>query len=114
MEEFGETMKASGGKPGGTSPEEKTGAVPSVAKLPISPNGGRGELRALGGGKHDEGNQRLTAQLAGSLAALTGQMLRAEECGRDSKLASDALFRTTVEVDCHERTRSRMTTRRLA
>jgi hypothetical protein len=61
MEEFGKTMKASGGKSGGTSPEEKTGVIPRVAKLPISPNGGRGELRALGGGKHDEGNQRLTA-----------------------------------------------------
>ena len=101
-----------------------------MAKLGIDPAGGRGELRALGGGKHDEWNQALTAQLAGSLpeargsmtattiegslGALTGQMLRAEECGRDSKLASDALFRTTVEVDCHERTRSRMTTRRLA
>src|SRR5215207_5409969 len=45
-------MKAPG-KSARTSPEEKTGAAPSVAKLLISPNGGRGELRALGGGKHD-------------------------------------------------------------
>jgi hypothetical protein len=37
-----------------------------VAKLVIDPAGGRGELRALGGGKHDEWNQHLTAQLAGS------------------------------------------------
>src|SRR5215217_8235729 len=57
-------MKA-GGKSARTSLEEKTGAAPSVATLPIDANGGRGELRALGGGKHDEWNQHLTAQLAG-------------------------------------------------
>jgi hypothetical protein len=54
-------MKASGGKSARTSPDEGTDVARSVAKLPINPNGGRGELRALGGGKHDEGNQRLTA-----------------------------------------------------
>ena len=59
-------MKAPG-KSARTSPEEKTGAAPSVAKLAIDPNGGRGELRGLGGGKHDEWNQHLTAQLAGAL-----------------------------------------------
>src|SRR5215213_656456 len=66
-------MKA-GGKSARTSLEEKTGAAPSVAKLPIDANGGRGELRALGGGKHDEWNQHLTAQLAGSLPEACGSM----------------------------------------
>src|SRR5215203_7234850 len=66
-------MKAPG-KSARTSPDEETDVAPSVAKLPISPNGGRGELRALGGGKHDEGNQRLTAQLAGSLPEARGSM----------------------------------------
>ena len=60
-------MKARGGKSARTSPDEETDVAPSVAKLPINPNGGRGELRALGGGKHDEWNQGLTAQLAGAL-----------------------------------------------
>ena len=55
-----------------TSSDEKTGAVPSVAKLAIDPAGGRGELRALGGGGHDECNQRLSAQLAGSLPEAGG------------------------------------------
>ena len=59
-------MKA-GGKSARTSLEDKTGAAPSVAKLAIDANGGRGELRALGGGKHDEWNQHLTTQLAGAL-----------------------------------------------
>src|SRR5829696_5386817 len=59
-------MKA-GGKSARTSLDDETGAAPSVAKLPIDANGGRGELRALGGGKHDEWNQGLTAQLAGAL-----------------------------------------------
>src|SRR5215203_1137107 len=66
-------MKA-GGKSARTSLEEKTGAAPSVAKLPIDANGGRGELRALGGGKNDEWNQHLTAQLAGSLTEARGSM----------------------------------------
>jgi hypothetical protein len=45
-------MKASGGnRPG----HEETGAAPSVAKLPINPNGGRGELRALGGANMTSG-----------------------------------------------------------
>src|SRR3954469_12498827 len=70
-------MKARGGKAARPSPEEKTGAAPSVAKLLISPNGGRGELRALGGGKHDEWNQHLTAQLAGSLPEARGSMTAA-------------------------------------
>src|SRR3954447_25149139 len=70
-------MKARGGKAARPSPEEKTGAAPSVAKLLISPNGGRGELRALGGGKHDDWNQRLTAQLAGSLPEARGSMTAA-------------------------------------
>src|SRR5215207_3478401 len=65
-------MKARGGKSGSTSPDEKTDEAPSVAKLPINPAGGRGELRALGGGKHDEWNQGLTAQLAGSLPEARG------------------------------------------
>src|SRR5215204_6458783 len=65
------------GKSARTSPEEKTGAAPSVAKLAIDANGGRGELRALGGGKHDEWNQRLTAQLAGSLPEARGSMTAA-------------------------------------
>src|SRR5829696_9202283 len=69
-------MKAPG-KSASTSPDEETGAVPSVAKLPIDPNGGRGELRALGGGKHDEWNQHLTAQLAGSLPEARGSMTAA-------------------------------------
>ena len=69
-------MKA-GGKSARTSLEEKTGAAPSVAKLPIDANGGRGELRALGGGKHDEWNQHLTAQLAGSLPEARGSMTAA-------------------------------------
>ena len=69
-------MKACG-KSARTSPEEKTGAAPSVAKLAIDPNGGRGELRALGGGKHDEWNQHLTAQLAGSLPEARGSMTAA-------------------------------------
>jgi hypothetical protein len=34
-------MKAPGGKAAMTSPEEKTGAAPSVAKLPIDANGRR-------------------------------------------------------------------------
>ena len=69
-------MKA-GGKSARTSLEGKTGAAPSVAKLPIDANGGRGELRALGGGKHDEWNQHLTAQLAGSLPEARGSMTAA-------------------------------------
>src|SRR5215218_152985 len=69
-------MKA-GGKSARTSLEDKTGAAPSVAKLPIDANGGRGELRALGGGKHDEWNQHLTAQLAGSLPEARGSMTAA-------------------------------------
>src|SRR5215204_719323 len=60
------TMKA-GGKSARTSPDEEASVAPSVAKLPIDPNGGVGKLRALGGGKHDEWNQHLTAQLAGAL-----------------------------------------------
>jgi predicted secreted protein len=68
-------MKARGNS-AGTSQDEKTSAAPSVAKLFI-PNGGRGELRALGGGKHDEWNQRLTAQLAGSLPEARGSMTAA-------------------------------------
>src|SRR5215207_1504847 len=71
------TMKASGGKSARTPPDEETGAAPSVAKLSIDANGGRGELRALGGGKHDEWNQRLTAQLAGSLPEARGSMTAA-------------------------------------
>src|SRR5215204_5847670 len=58
-----------------TSADEKTGAVPGVAKLAIDP--GRGELRALGGGKHDEWNQHLTAQLAGALPEAHGSMTAA-------------------------------------
>ena len=50
-------MKARG-KSARTSLDEKPGAAPSVAKLPIDPNGG-GELRPLGGGRHDEWNQLL-------------------------------------------------------
>src|SRR5215208_3778323 len=69
-------MKAPG-KSASTSPDEKTSAAPSVAKLPIDANGGRGELRALGGGKHDEWNQHLTAQLAGSLPEARGSMTAA-------------------------------------
>src|SRR5215211_967143 len=69
--------EARAGKSAGTSPEEKTGAAPSVAKLPIDANGGRGELRAFGGGKHDEWNQHLTAQLAGSLPEARGSMTAA-------------------------------------
>src|SRR5215204_3266624 len=65
------------GKSARTSPEEKTGAAPSVAKLAIDRNGGRGELRGLGGGKHDEWNQALTAQLAGSLPEARGSMTAA-------------------------------------
>src|SRR3954451_5096291 len=68
-------MKAPG-KSARTS-DEKTDATPSVAKLAIDPAGGRGELRALGGGKHDEWNQRLTAQLAGSLPEARGSMTAA-------------------------------------
>src|ERR671913_1627650 len=70
-------MKAHGGKSARTSPDEETGATPSVAKLAIDPNGGRGELRALGGGKHDEWNQGLTAQLAGALPEARGSMTAA-------------------------------------
>src|ERR671912_2639392 len=69
-------MKAPG-KSARTSPAEETGVAPSVAKLPINPNGGRGELRALGGSKHDEWNQALTAQLAGSLPEARGSMTAA-------------------------------------
>src|ERR687898_2185010 len=65
------------GKSARTSPEEKTGAAPSVAKLAIDRNGGRGELRALGGGKHDEWNQGLTAQLAGALPEARGSITAA-------------------------------------
>jgi hypothetical protein len=65
------------GKSARTSPEEKTGAAPSVAKLAIDPAGGRGELRALGGGKHDEWNQGLTARLAGALPEARGSMTAA-------------------------------------
>src|SRR5829696_3455593 len=68
-------MKAPG-KSARTS-DEKTDAAPTVAKLGIDPAGGRGELRALGGGKHDEWNQRLTAQLAGSLPEARGSMTAA-------------------------------------
>src|SRR5918994_4364931 len=70
-------MKALGGRSGRSSPDETTGAVPSVAKLRINPAGGRGELRALGGGKHDEWNQGLTAQLAGALPEARGSMTAA-------------------------------------
>jgi hypothetical protein len=52
-------------------------ARPSVAKLAIDPAGGRGELRGLGGGKHDEWNQGLTAQLAGALPEARGSMTAA-------------------------------------
>jgi hypothetical protein len=69
-------MKACG-ESARTSPREKTGAAPSVAKLAIDPNGGRGEFRALGGGKHDEWNQHLTAQLAGALPEARGSMTAA-------------------------------------
>ena len=54
-------MKARGGKSARTSPDKNPGPAASVAKLAIDPAGGRGELRALGGGKHDEWNQGLTA-----------------------------------------------------
>src|SRR3954468_13053647 len=47
-------------------------SVPAVAKLVLEREGGRGELRALGGGGHDEWNQRLSAQLAGSLPEAGG------------------------------------------
>src|SRR5688572_18418709 len=70
-------MKARGGKSARTSPDEETGATRSVAKLAIDPKGGRGELRALGGGKHDEWNQGLTAQLAGALPEARGSMTAA-------------------------------------
>src|SRR5215204_1563457 len=69
-------MKARGGKSGSTPPDE-TEEAPRVAKLAIDANGGRGELRALGGGKHDEWNQALTAQLAGSLPEARGSMTAA-------------------------------------
>src|SRR5829696_1953279 len=64
-------MKACG-KTARTSPEEETDVAPSVAKLGIDPAGRRGELRAIGGGRHDEWNQGLTAQLAGSLPEARG------------------------------------------
>ena len=70
-------MKANGVKSARTPPDEETGAAPSVAKLPINPNGGRGELRALRGGKHHEWNQQLTAQLAGALPEARGSMTAA-------------------------------------
>ena len=69
-------MKA-GGKSARTSPDEEASVAPSVAKLPIDPNGGVGKLRALGGGKHDEWNQHLTAQLAGALPEAHGSMTAA-------------------------------------
>src|ERR671910_1688861 len=53
-------MKARGNS-AGTSQDEKTSAAPSVAKLFI-PDGGRGELRALGGGM-------LSAQMIAANAA---------------------------------------------
>ena len=77
-------MKASGGKSARTSPDEETGAASSVAKLPIDPDGGRGELRALGGGKHDEWNQHLTTQLAGPLPEARGSMTAATSRGRSA------------------------------
>src|SRR5215204_3889394 len=70
-------MKARGGKAARTSPDKETGAAARVAKLAIDPNGGQGELRALGGGKHDEWNQDLTAKLAGSLPEAGGLMTAA-------------------------------------
>jgi hypothetical protein len=49
MEEFGRTMKAGGKSARTSSPDEEIGVAPSVAKLPIDPNGGLGEFRVLGG-----------------------------------------------------------------
>jgi|1186.fasta_scaffold289754_1 hypothetical protein len=57
-----------------TSPDKNPGPAASVAKLAIDPAGGRGELRALGGGKHDEWNQHLTPQLAGALPEARGSI----------------------------------------
>src|ERR671910_3057410 len=69
-------MKAPG-KSARTSRDENPGPAATVAKLAIDPAGGRGELRALGGGKHDEWNQGLTAQLAGALPEARGSMTAA-------------------------------------
>src|SRR5829696_878064 len=107
-------MKA-GGKSARTSPEEKTGAAPSVAKLSIDANGGRGELRALGGGKHDEWNQGLTAQLAGSLPEARGLMTPATAEGSLGEVSTrylalaDQAARTLARLGARSSPRQRPT-----
>src|SRR5918994_3345347 len=66
-------MKAPG-KSASTLRDKNPFPSATVAKLAIDPAGGRGELRAVGGGKHDEWNQGLTAQLAGALPEARGSI----------------------------------------
>src|SRR5829696_87506 len=69
-------MKAPGTS-ASTSPDKNPGPAATVAKLAIDSAGGRGELRSLGVGKHDEWNQGLTAQLAGALPEARGSITAA-------------------------------------
>src|SRR5918995_864713 len=69
-------MKAPG-KSASTSPDKNPGPAATVAKLAIDPAGDEESSAPLGGGKHDEWNQGLTAQLAGALPEARGSMTAA-------------------------------------